>query len=83
LKILFTNSDSEVTSAGGDAIIVTTNWKSNQKLREFRNHTNRIYGLAVSFEENTFLSGAEDKTLRVWDKDSAKEVWQHTHTNYI
>jgi WD40 repeat protein len=45
-----------------------------------RNHTSRINRLDISSDEKSILSGGEDKTMRIWDKESAKEVWTYTHT---
>jgi WD40 repeat protein len=45
-----------------------------------RNHTCCIRGLDISYDEKSILSGGEDKTMRIWDKESAKEVWTYTHT---
>jgi serine/threonine protein kinase len=44
------------------------------EVRRFVGHTGGINGLAISRDSRRILSGARDKTLRLWDVETGKEI---------
>src|SRR5262245_44151459 len=48
------------------------------ELRRFEGHTDLARCLAVSRDGRLVLSGGHDKTLRLWDLNSGKQIWQTT-----
>ncbi len=46
---------------------------TGNKLAELRGHEARVFGLAFTAENDTLVSVSEDKTVRRWDLEGAKE----------
>jgi len=55
-------------------------WNLGTRLESqgFKGHQNTIWTLAVSPDGKTVITGGEDKTLRVWDVATGREIWQFT-----
>jgi WD40 repeat protein len=47
--------------------------------REFRGHTRRVNGVAMSGDGRTALSGGQDRTVRLWNVATGKEVRRVAH----
>src|SRR5262249_22628349 len=43
-------------------------------IRTFQGHTGAVYSVAIAPDGRTALSGSEDKTLKLWDLSSGKEI---------
>jgi WD40 repeat protein len=66
---------SKIVSAGGDGILYL--WeKSNDKyqLTKLNGHTDRVWSVTISKDGNYAASGSDDKTVRIWNLDSKKEI---------
>src|SRR5262249_12475796 len=46
------------------------------QLRRLEGHTDLARCLAVSHDGRFILSGGHDKTLRLWDANTGKQIWQ-------
>lgn len=47
------------------------NVEDKSYIRYFKGHTKRVTSLEMSPKDDTFLSGAEDDTVRLWDLRSS------------
>src|SRR5262249_47670318 len=43
-------------------------------IRTFQGHTGAVYSVAIAPDGRTALSGSEDKTLKLWDLSSGREI---------
>ena len=53
-------------------------------LRTLNGHTGSVYAVAFSFDSERIVSGGEDKTARIWESATGREI--HTlqgHTGQI
>jgi WD40 repeat protein len=74
-----------ISSCGEDAPdgsdFVIRMWETyfmQEEFRRFVGHTGRPWGLALSPDLTLLASGAADKTVRLWDVESAQEVHRFT-----
>jgi WD40 repeat protein len=73
--------DGKYVLTGGNAITGGTaqlwNAISGQKLHEFTGHTDLInYGVAFSPDSKYILTGSIDKSIRLWDIQTGKEIYK-------
>ncbi len=68
-RIRFAHHSSSVLAASklGDGSIYYHALHDNRLLALFRGHSDRVSSLEVSPKDDCFISGAQDKTLRLWD----------------
>ncbi|GAA6006731.1 hypothetical protein JCM11491_003162 [Sporobolomyces phaffii] len=69
----FTHKSSTIiyASTKGNDDIRYLSLHDNSYLRYFKGHTKRVVSLAMSPQDDTFLSGSTDDTIRLWDLRSA------------
>ncbi len=60
-------SSSQIVSYSQDKNIKLWNLETNEFLRTFSGHTDRVRCLEISFDKSKLYSGSDDETLRVWD----------------
>jgi WD40 repeat protein len=54
-----------------------------RELRCFRGHTDPVHCVAYSPDGKRALSGGEDKTMRLWDVETGKELRQFNHAEPV
>jgi WD40 repeat protein len=52
-------------------------------LREFRGHSDAVRSLAFAADSKTLVSGSHDKTVRIWDAITAKELLRFDEPDII
>ena len=83
-----TNTQYAVTGGGEDftgephvAELILWDISTRRQIRKFDGHTSKIHAVAFSIDGRHILSGSEDKTLKVWNVATGREV--HTfHADY-
>jgi COMPASS component SWD2 len=68
-RVRFAHHQSTILAASklGDGSVYYHSLHDNRMLALFRGHSDRISSLEVSPTDDTFITGAQDKTIRVWD----------------
>jgi WD40 repeat protein len=62
------------TGHQGDKVVRMGEVKTGKELRTFTGHTDGVNALALSPDGRQLLTGSLDKTLRLWDVETAKEL---------
>jgi WD40 repeat protein/serine/threonine protein kinase len=57
--------------------------KTGSQLREFAGHTNTVTAVAFSHDGGFILSGSADASIRIWDRESGREVRTLTHSAQV
>jgi len=63
----------QLVSAGGDGLVKVWTIKSGECDTTLDNHTDRIWSLALSEEENILVSGGGDSVITFWEDSTAAE----------
>ena len=79
--------ETRVASASDDGTIKITSTVSGEVLLSLQGHEGGVKSVAVSKDGTCLASGGKDKTLRVWDSKSGKELWASAastgHSRYL
>jgi WD40 repeat protein len=67
-------SSSQIVSCSEDQTIKLWNLETNERLRTFSGHKERVVCLEISFDKSKLYSGSVDDTLRVWDISSGQRL---------
>jgi WD40 repeat protein len=46
----------------------------NSSYAPFVGHTNKVFDIVISSDDKLVVSGSADKTIRIWDIDSGKDL---------
>jgi WD40 repeat protein len=65
-----------VFEEGADARIVLADAMSGRRLQEFKGHTALIASAELTADGTRLASGSFDKTVRVWDVETGRELFQ-------
>jgi WD40 repeat protein len=69
--------DSRFVFASGDSYV--RQWEiATGEVRRFEGHTGLVPGMALSSDGRRLLTGGEDKTMRLWDVNTGKELKKFT-----
>jgi len=60
--------------AGDAGTILLIDLESGREIRSYKGHTGRVEHLALSHDGKILVSKSLDKTIRVWEVESAKEI---------
>ena len=63
----------QLVSAGGDGLVKVWTIKSGECDTTLDNHTDRIWSLALTQEENFLVSGGGDSVITFWEDTTASE----------
>jgi WD40 repeat protein len=81
-RVTFMAGDRQVASAGGDGVRL---WDvaSNAELRFLQGHTALVTHLVVSADGKRIVSGSFDRTARLWDVDTGRELARFDNGNIV
>jgi hypothetical protein len=83
--LIFSADGAQLFAAAGDAGIngVAYQWKvaDGTLVRKFEGHTDAIYGMALSPDGQTLVTGSYDQKLKLWSIESGKETMTLTGHN--
>ena len=67
-----------------DGSLIIFDAKTGQKIHILRGHTKSVMSVATSPDGKRFVSGSDDKTLKVWDWASGQELRTlHGHDSFV
>ncbi len=72
----FAFSDERIVFGGKDGVIYFWDLKHSEIPRQFTGHTDHVWALAFSPDGKRLVSGAGDKTARIWDVETGVEIAQ-------
>jgi WD40 repeat protein/tRNA A-37 threonylcarbamoyl transferase component Bud32 len=75
--------DGRVATAGADPSICIWDPATGKQLSSFGKHNGPITCLAVSRDGRRLLSGSTDRTARLWDLQTGKEIFRCTNTEGV
>jgi serine/threonine protein kinase/WD40 repeat protein len=73
----------EFLLTGSNDVIRLWNASTGKKIREFYGHTDAVRSLEFLPDHRHFISGSNDRTMRVWNVESGREVARVTTTNHV
>lgn len=81
IRSLIVLDDTRFASGADDGLVIIWDSTNGQKLLELRGHTQPITCFLVLHDQRTLVSGAADKSLRIWDIETGecKKFIQHSH----
>ncbi len=62
------------TLVGEETAVKMWNADNGEQIRSFIGHTDEVWGLAISPDGRRALSGGRDRTLRLWDTQTGREL---------
>jgi WD40 repeat protein len=75
LSYTLTTDGRFVISGGLSGILAAYSADDGHKIRDFVGHTGHIWGIGLSPDGTTMVTGSEDQTVRVWDLKSGKSLF--------
>ena len=72
----FAFSEEQIAFSGNGGIIYLWDLKHSEIPRQFIGHTDHVWTLAFSPDSKKLVSGAGDKTARIWDIETGTEITQ-------
>jgi hypothetical protein len=66
--------DGRTLVASADTFIKVLDLASGRELRSFKAHTNSIYGVVITPDGRSVVTGSSDDTIRIWDLANGREL---------
>ena len=63
-----------IVSGGSGGVLVLYRADTGEVVRQFVGHTGEVEAVAVSPDDRTLVSGSADRTVRLWDMESGKNL---------
>ena len=73
LKVHFINHGTQLVSSASDGLIKLWNIKTNECVSTFDEHSDKIWALSVTKNEERFISGGADGKLVLWKDVTTEE----------
>ncbi|MEQ9410081.1 MAG: WD40 repeat domain-containing protein [Fuerstiella sp.] len=70
--VTFAKDDQSVWSGHDDGLVHQWTYASPTQIRQF-NHGGAVYGVAITSDGRTIVSGSADRTVRLWDASSGQQ----------
>lgn len=69
-----THNTRYIVSGGSGGVLVLYRADTGKVVRQFVGHTGEVMAVAVSPDDRTLVSGSTDRTVRLWDIESGKNL---------
>jgi WD40 repeat protein len=69
-----THNTQYIVSGGSGGVLVLYRADTGEVVRRFVGHTGEVLAVAVSPDDRTLVSGSNDRTVRLWDMESGKNL---------
>ncbi len=61
-------------SGSGDHSIIIWDTFQNNSYKEMKGHIGTVFSVAISEDNKLIVSGSEDETIKIWNRETAKII---------